>query len=53
MAEFAAVLLDDDFTLELNYQQYILPIGWENADGSPMLVMPPEARRTMACRWTF
>jgi DNA polymerase-3 subunit epsilon len=43
MAEYAHVLLDDDFNIEAEYQQYILPIGWQNADGSPMLEMPPEA----------
>lgn len=43
MAEFAAVLLDDDFNTELEYQQYISPMGWMNADGTPMLEMPAEA----------
>lgn len=52
MAEFAAVLLDDEFNVEGDYQQYILPIGWMNAeegkdgmwhDTAPMLEMPEEA----------
>lgn len=43
MAEFAALLLDHNFNIELEYQQYILPQGWMNADGTPMLEMPPEA----------
>lgn len=43
MAEFAALLLDDDFNIEIEYQQYILPRGWMNADGTPMLEMPQEA----------
>ena len=43
MAEFAALLLDDDFNVEIEYQQYIQPRGWMNADGTPMLEMPQEA----------
>ena len=43
MAEFAAIFLDENFDSELEYQQYILPMGWMNADGSPMLAMPREA----------
>lgn len=40
MAEFAAVLCDDDFNIEGTYQQYVLPVGWQNEDGTPMLEMP-------------
>jgi DNA polymerase-3 subunit epsilon len=43
MCEYAHVLLDDDFNVEAEYSQWILPIGWQNADGSPMLEMPEEA----------
>jgi DNA polymerase III epsilon subunit-like protein len=43
MAEFAAVLLDDQFQIESHYQQYIIPVGWTNLDGSPMLEMPQGA----------
>lgn len=43
MAEFAAVLLDEDFNVESTYQQYIIPVGWQNADGSMMYEMPAEA----------
>ena len=38
-----ALLLDDDFNVEIEYQQYIQPRGWMNADGTPMLEMPQEA----------
>jgi DNA polymerase III subunit epsilon len=40
MAEYAHVLADDKFNVESVYQDYILPVGWENPDGSPMLEMP-------------
>jgi DNA polymerase-3 subunit epsilon len=51
MAEYAHVLLDEDFELEDTYQQYVLPVGWRHGvltpdgwrDGEPMLEMPPEA----------
>jgi DNA polymerase-3 subunit epsilon len=43
MAEYAHVLLNDDFEIEAEYQQYVVPVGWQNADGTPMLEMPPEA----------
>lgn len=43
MAEFAAVLLDEDFNVQDTYQQYIIPVGWQNADGSMMREMPAEA----------
>lgn len=40
MAEFAAVLCDDDFNIESTYQSYIQPVGWQNADRTPLLEMP-------------
>jgi DNA polymerase-3 subunit epsilon len=43
MAEYAHVLLDDDFNIEAEYQQYVVPVGWKNADGTPMLDMPEDA----------
>lgn len=53
MAEFAAILLDDDFNIESEYQQHILPIGWTNADGTPMLEMPPEAQAVHGLSMAF
>lgn len=44
MAEFAAVLLDEHFNVDSTYQQYIIPRGWQNDDGSPMRVMPHQAQ---------
>lgn len=43
MAEYAHVLLDDNFNVEAEYSQYILPINWQNEDGTPMLEMPQGA----------
>lgn len=43
MASYAGVLVDEELNIESVHQQYVLPIGWENADGSPMLEMPAEA----------
>lgn len=43
MAQYAHVLVDENFEMEDSYEQYILPVGWENPDGSPMLEMPAEA----------
>lgn len=43
MAAFAAVLTDADLNVQERYTAFIKPEGWLNADGSPMLVMPPEA----------
>jgi DNA polymerase-3 subunit epsilon len=48
MAEFAAVLLDDDFNIINTYQSYVQPDGWTTLaeDGKteiPLLEMPPEA----------
>ncbi len=43
MAQYAHVLLDANFNVEAEYSQYILPTGWQNADGTPMLEMPEEA----------
>lgn len=43
MAEYAHVLLDDDFNVEEEYQQYVIPVGWQNEDGTPMLHMPQGA----------
>lgn len=40
MAEFAAVLCDDDFNIESTYQSYIQPVGWQNSDRTPLLEMP-------------
>lgn len=37
MAEFAAVILDDDFNVIESYRQYVLPVGWEYDE------MPAEA----------
>lgn len=37
MAEFAAVMLDDDFNVTESYRQYVLPVGWEYDE------MPAEA----------
>lgn len=53
MAEFAALLLDDDFNVEIEYQQYIQPRGWMNADGTPMLEMPKEALDTHGLSMDF
>lgn len=43
MAEYAHVLVDDNFEIEETYQQYIFPIGWEISNGVPMLEMPEGA----------
>lgn len=43
MCAYAHVLLDDDFTVEAEYSQLVLPIGWKNKDDSPMLEMPQGA----------
>lgn len=43
MAEFAMVVTDADFNIIETYQQYVIPVGWQNADGSPMFEMPEEA----------
>jgi DNA polymerase III epsilon subunit-like protein len=43
MAQYAHVLLDDEFNIEAEYTQYVLPEGWQNGDRTPMLEMPPEA----------
>jgi DNA polymerase-3 subunit epsilon len=37
MAEYAAVLLDEDFNVVDTYQQYVIPVGWEFEE------MPAEA----------
>lgn len=43
MAEFAALICDPELNIEFSYQSYILPRGWENSDGTPMLEMPEGA----------
>jgi DNA polymerase-3 subunit epsilon len=43
MAEFAAAIVNSDFVITETYQQYILPDGWQNEDGTPMLEMPEGA----------
>ncbi len=43
MAEYAHVLVDDDFNVVDQYQQYVIPHGWQNEDRSPMLEMPEGA----------
>jgi DNA polymerase-3 subunit epsilon len=43
MAEYAHVLLNDNFEVESKFQQYIIPEGWEHEDGTPMLEMPAGA----------
>lgn len=53
MAEFAAAIVDEDFTILNTYQQYIIPDGWMNAemipetgyyaDTTPMYEMPAAA----------
>ena len=43
MAQYAHVLLDDNFNVEAEYSQYVQPVGWQNEDGSPMLEMPQGA----------
>lgn len=43
MAAFAAVLTDADLSVQFEYSAFIKPERWQNADGSPMLEMPPEA----------
>lgn len=43
MAEYAHVLVDDNFEIEEVFQQYIIPWGWRNVDGSLMEEMPAEA----------
>lgn len=43
MAEFACVLLDDDFNIESEFQQFIYPEGWLDADGLPLIEMPEQA----------
>ncbi len=53
MAEFAAVLCDDEFAIEKAYQLYIRPDGWLNADGSPMVEMPEEALKANGLTFAF
>lgn len=43
MAAFAAVLADADLNVQQKFTAYIKPEGWQNEDGSPMLVMPEVA----------
>lgn len=53
MASYAGVLVDEELNIESVYSQYVLPIGWENADGSPMLEMPEEALRVNGLSFSF
>jgi DNA polymerase-3 subunit epsilon len=43
MAEFAAAVVDQDFIILDTFQQYIIPDGWQDWDGSLLAEMPPGA----------